>query len=443
MRQILLLLALLFATPLAARTPPDWSRDAVIYQLNTRQFSPEGTLKAAETQLPRIKALGADIIWLMPVHPIGEKNRKGTLGSPYSVKDYRAVNPELGSMVDLKSFVKTAHGLGLKVVLDWVANHSAWDNPLVTQHPDWYGRDWQGNFRPTPWWDWSDIIEFDYAQPGIRAYMADALAFWVREADIDGYRADVACFVPEDFWTDARAKLDAIKPDLWMLAECETRDIHTRAFDASYGWSWDEMMHAIAVGRSDVNGLRTFYATNEKMWPATSQRMLGTSNHDRNSWEGTEFERFGPALENAIVLSVVSEGIPMIYNGQEAGNARRLKFFERDPIVWQEHPHGALFKRLFALKKANKALHNAPWGGRMVQVVTNDQAQILAFVREAEGNRVLALFNFSAAPRTIRFADTLPNGQYRDQANGAAVRIEHGSTVTLAPWSNQILISSR
>ena len=435
-----LLLAML-AAPLTARTPPDWSREAVIYQLNTRQFSKEGTLAAAERDLPRLKALGVDIIWLMPIHPIGQKNRKGTLGSPYSVRDYRAVNPELGSMADLKSFVKTAHGLGLKVVLDWVANHSAWDNALVAEHPEWYARDWQGNFRPTPWWDWSDIIEFDYSQPGLRRYMADSLAYWVREADIDGYRADVACFVPEDFWADARAKLDALKPGLWMLAECETRDIHTRAFDASYGWTWDETMHAIAAGRANVNGLRVFYAANERMWPVSAQRMISTSNHDRNSWEGTEFERFGPALENAMVLSVVSEGIPLIYNGQEAGNDRRLKFFERDPIEWREHPNGALFKRLFALKKANPALHNAPWGGRMLQVVTNDLDHILAFVREKDGNRVLALFNFSAQPRTVRFADTLPNGRYTDFKTGAGFEISSGTTVQMAPWSNRVLVA--
>lgn len=443
MRALVAALALLAATPALAntpaRTPPEWSRDATIYQLNTRQFTPQGTLKAAQGQLPRLKALGVEIIWLMPINPIGQKNRKGSLGSPYSVADYRAVNPELGTLADLKSFTAAAHKLGLKVVIDWVANHSAWDNWLVAKHPDWYARDWNGNFRPTPWWDWSDIIEFDYSQPGLKQYMADSLLFWIREADIDGYRADVACYVPEDFWADIRARADALKPGLWWLAECESRDIHARAFDASYGWQWGETMARIANGTADVNGLRIFYAENERKWPTAAQRMVFTSNHDKNSWEGTEFERFGPALTNALVLSFVSEGIPLVYNGQEAGNDRRLAFFERDPIQWRDHSNGELIRRLAALKRDNPALHNAPWGGRMVQANTNDLAQVLAFVRQANGNRVLAVFNMSAAARRVTFADALPAGRYRDFETGAAVEVKAGSSFDMSPWSYRLL----
>ena len=202
---------------------PDWAKNAVLYQLNTRQFTPEGTFRAAEKQLPRLKALGADIIWLMPVHPIGEKNRKGTLGSPYSVRDYYGVNPEFGTMADLKSFVRAAHKLGMHVILDWVANHSAWDNPLVARHPDWYDRDWKGDFRPTPWWDWSDIIDFDFRQTGIRRYMADAMLFWVSEADVDGFRADVAAYMPLDFWERVRGDLDKAKAGLHARRGADAR----------------------------------------------------------------------------------------------------------------------------------------------------------------------------------------------------------------------------
>lgn len=445
MRTLFAALALAAATPALAntpaRTPAEWSRDAVIYQLNTRQFTHEGTLKAAQAQLPRVKALGVEIIWLMPVNPIGQKNRKGSLGSPYSVADYRAVNPELGTLADLKAFTAAAHGLGLKVVMDWVANHSAWDNPLVAQHPDWYARDWNGNFRPTPWWDWSDIIEFDYSQPGLRRYMADSLLFWIREADIDGFRADVACYVPEDFWAAVRASADALKPGLWWLAECESRDIHARAFDASYGWQWGDTMARIARGEADVNGLRVFYAENERKWPAAAQRMVFTSNHDKNAWEGTEFERFGPALTNALALSFVSEGIPLVYNGQEAGNERRLAFFERDPIRWRDHPNGDLIRRLAALKRDNPALHNAPWGGRMVQANSNDLAQVLAFVRQVPGNKVLAVFNMSGSARSVRFADALPEGRYTDFDGGGPVTIKAGTSLDMPAWSYRILIS--
>ncbi len=214
---------------------PEWSKNATIYQINTRQFTPEGTFGAAEKQLPRLKELGAVILWLMPVHEIGVRNRKGSLGSPYAVRDYYSVNREFGALADLKHFVNAAHSLGMVVILDWVANHTAWDNPLVAEHPEWYARDWKGDFRPTPWWDWPDIIDFDYAQPAVRRYMTDALRYWVSEVDVDGYRCDVAGFVPTDFWNNVRKELDAIKP-VFMLAEWESRDLHAEAFDMTYAW---------------------------------------------------------------------------------------------------------------------------------------------------------------------------------------------------------------
>jgi glycosidase len=240
---------------------PEWSRNAAIYQINTRQFTTEGTFAAAQEHLQRLKDLGITIIWLMPVHPIGEVNRKGTLGSPYAVKDYYAVNPELGTLDDLKRFVSAAHDLGMYVILDWVANHTAWDCVLVDEHPEWYDRDWKGDFRPTPWWDWPDIIDLDYHQADLRKYMTDALTHWVREADIDGYRCDVAGYVPTDFWNNARRELDAIKP-VFMLAEWETRDLHYAAFDMTYAWSWNESMHRIAQGESDATAMHVYYAWN-------------------------------------------------------------------------------------------------------------------------------------------------------------------------------------
>ena len=278
---------------------PQWARAATIYQLNQRQFTHEGTFQAAREHLPRLRRLGVDIIWLMPVNPIGEERRKGGLGSPYAVRDYRAVNPEFGSLRDLRSFVAAAHALGMKVILDWVANHTSWDNVLVAEHPEWYARDWKGDFRPTPWWDWDDVIDLDYSHAGLRRYMTESMCYWVREADVDGFRCDVAGFVPLDFWEQARAELDAIKP-VFMLAEWEARDLHEAAFDMTYGWSWNETMHHIAVGRSDVTALHIFYAWNESSWPRDAIRMMFVSNHDKNSWEGTEFEQFGPMRESEV-----------------------------------------------------------------------------------------------------------------------------------------------
>ncbi len=423
--------------PFVKITHPEWSKAATIYQINTRQFTPQGTFRAAEAQLPRLRQLGADILWLMPVNPIGEKNRKGSLGSPYSVKDYYGVNPEFGTLDDLKHFVQSAHALGLHVILDWVANHTAWDNNLVTEHPEWYARDWKGDFRPTPWWDWPDIIDLDYEQAEVRQYMTEALKYWVREVDLDGFRCDVAGFVPTDFWNQARKELDAIKP-VFMLAEWENRDLHAEAFDMTYAWSWNETVHHIAMGKADVNSLYVYYSWNEKAFPADGYRMLFVSNHDKNAWEGTEFEQFGDALETAIALSVISEGMPLIYNGQEAGNPRRLAFFEKDPIDWQPHPLGDLYHTLFQVKKANSALWNGKWGARMINVFNNVPAQVLSFVRRNEQNQVFAVFNFSAQPQVVKFEESLCHGQYVDALTQAPAWFDEDTRLSLKPWEYRV-----
>ena len=227
---------------------PEWSKNATIYQINTRQFTQEGTFRAAEQQLPRLKELGVDILWLMPINKIGEKNRKGTLGSPYAVQDYYSVNPEFGTLDDLKHFVAAAHQRGMYVILDWVANHTAWDNVLVTRASRMVRARLEGRVHANAVVDWSDIIDLDYSHPGLRKYMTEALKYWVKEADIDGYRCDVAGFVPLDFWNNARKELDAIKP-VFMLAEWESRDLHAEAFDMTYAWSWYDAVHEITTGR--------------------------------------------------------------------------------------------------------------------------------------------------------------------------------------------------
>jgi glycosidase len=418
---------------------PEWSKNATIYQVNTRQFTPEGTLRAAEAHLPRLKDLGVDILWLMPIHPIGETNRKGTLGSPYSVRDYYNVNPEFGALEDLNHFVRAAHKLGMRVILDWVANHTAWDNLLVEQHPEWYARDWKGDFHPTPWWDWEDIIDLDYSQPAVRQYMTEALCYWVREADIDGYRCDVAGFVPTDFWNQARKELDAIKP-VFMLAEWESKDLHAEAFDMTYAWTWHDAVHAIAMGKADLGALFKYYSWNEKAYPHDIMRMNFVTNHDKNAWDGTEYELFGDALEAAIVLSVVSEGMPLIYNGQEAGNTRRLKFFEKDPIEWKAHPMGELYKKLLALKKANTALWNAHWGARMIHATNSAPDQVFSFVRQNERDKVFAVINFSGTPQTVTFKEGLCNGQYSDYFDGARVDFQAPVQLDLAPWGYRVFV---
>jgi len=245
--------------------------------------------------------------------------------------------------------------------------------------------------------------------------------------------------VPLDFWVQLRRDLDAIKP-VFLLAEAEQRDLH-RAFDATYAWGWNNALHSIAQGKGDVGALFGYYSENESAWPQRAMRMTYVTNHDQNSWHGTEFERFGPALNNAIVLSFVGEGIPLIYNGAEAGNERRLQFFERDPIRWREHPNGGLFRRLIALKTGNRALWNAPWGGRMIHVPNDREQKVLTFVRASGGNRVFAAMNFSAEPQTIRLGPAAHPGRYRDWSSRAAVEVREGATMRLEPWSYRVLLA--
>ena len=425
--------------PYVRLTHPDWTKNATLYELNTRQFSPEGTFRAAERELPRLRDLNVSIIWLMPIHEIGAKNRKGLLGSPYAVRDYYSVNPEFGSLDDLKHFVATAHALGLHVIIDWVGNHTAWDNVLVSSHPDWYERDWKGNFCPTPWWDWSDIIDLDYTKPGLRKYMTDAMKYWVREVDIDGFRCDAAGFIPLDFWNNARKELDAIKP-VFMLAEWETRDLHAEAFDATYAWSWFDAVRSVESGKSDIGTLFTYYSWNERSFPKDSMRMTFVTNHDKNSWEGTEFEMFGPGLDAAIALSVVGDGIPLLYNGQEAGNTRRLKFFERDPILWGKSPYAGLYRTLFALKRKNTALWNGHWGATMVSVPNDAKDPVLSFVRQNASDKVFAVFNLSGNPQRVGLKDTLYVGTYTDALSGEPVTLGEGAELALPPWAFRLYV---
>ncbi len=420
---------------------PAWSQHAAIYQLNQRQFTPEGTFRAAEEHLPRIRDLGVEIIWLMPVHPIGEVNRKGRLGSPYAVRDYLAVNPEFGTIDDLRHFVAAAHALGLKVILDWVANHTAWDNVLVQEHPEWYARDWKGDLRPTPWWDWDDIIDLDYDHPGLRDYMAGALEFWVRECDVDGYRCDVAGFVPLDFWEHARAQLDVIKP-VFMLAEWETRDLHNSAFDASYAWSWNEALHLIASGEvASIEPLRVYYAWNERSWSHDSMRMTFVSNHDHNHAAGTEYERFGEALPAVTVLSVIGDGIPLVYTGQELGNRRRLEFFDKDEVSGDNESQAALYRALFRLKQQQPALWNGGWGARMVRVVSDQEDHVLSFVRATDDgeSRVFAIFNLSPVRRTVSLGAGPHHGEWADAFSGRRITVSAETKIDLPAWGWRVL----
>ena len=417
---------------------PDWSKNSTIYEVNIRQYTPEGTFKAFESHLPRLKAMGVDIIWLMPIHPIGVKNRKGTLGSYYSVKDYMAVNPEFGTMDDFKSLVKKIHASGMHVIIDWVANHSAWDNKLVTEHPEWYSKNNEGNFQPTPWYDWDDIIDFDYEQPELRKYMTEALKFWVSETDIDGYRCDVAGFIPVDFWDNVRVELEAIKP-VFMLAEWEDRDMLKNAFDMTYAWTLWNKLREIAKEGKPVGGLIEYMAHDVSTFPRDGYKMTFTDNHDKNSWEGNQYSNFGPALETCIVFAATVNGMPLVYSGQEAGLDRSLRFFDKDTIIWKKHRNEQLYAQLFDLKHKNKALWNGKHGGQMVRVYNDSQDKIISFYREMNENKVLPIFNFSNETVNVTLNTKFAADTYTELFSKKTYKLQGNDPIELPAWGYIVL----
>ncbi|MBW8360588.1 MAG: alpha-glucosidase C-terminal domain-containing protein [Kaistella sp.] len=421
---------------------PDWVKNATLYELNVRQFSEEGTFKAVEQQLPRLKEMGIDTIWLMPVHPIGVINRKGSLGSYYSVKDYLGINPEFGTEEDFRDLVEAIHEHGMYVILDWVANHSSWDNALVTDHPDWYMRSRNGTLQSTPWRDYDDIIDFDYSRPELRKYMTDALKFWVREYDIDGYRCDVASFVPIDFWENARTELDTIKP-VFMLAEAEDKELHRKAFDATYNWTLWNILHQIAINNKSAKTLGEAYiAEHVSIFPKEGIRMNFIDNHDKNSWEGNQYINFGEALKAATVFTVMMDGMPLVYNGQEAGLGRSLKFFERDPIEWKKHENEALYTTLFELKHKNQALWNGSRGGEMVRIMNDRMDQVISFVREKNGDKVLAFFNLSIETVQVNFETSFDSGMYTNLFTEKPQQVAEKLALTMEPWEFVVLHNS-
>jgi glycosidase len=387
------------ATSAAPMNHVAWSKNANIYEVNIRQYTKEGTFKAFAAHLPRLKKMGVDILWLMPIQPIGEKNRKGTLGSYYAVRDYTAVNPEFGTLADFKDLVKQAHALGMHVLIDWVANHTAFDNRWTVEHKDWYLLNEKGEIFPVTYTEgaepeyWTDVTGLDYSKPGLWQGMTDAMLYWVRETDIDGFRCDVAGKVPTPFWNQARDALDKVKP-VFMLAEADKPDLQEHAFDMSYGWDTKDLFKDIAKGKKDARALKDFLAHPPKAYPPGAYRMRFTSNHDENSWAGSDVEHHGPAYKAMAVLAATLPGMPLVYGGQEAGLDKRIEFFEKDPIAWKDYQYAPLYTRLLKLKHDNKALWNGQYGGS-IEVLETGNDKVFAFLRKRDGNAVKVSVNLS------------------------------------------------
>jgi glycosidase len=428
--------------------------NSVIYEVNLRQFTEAGTFEAFQEHLPRLKKLGVDILWLMPVQPISEVNRKGTLGSPYSVANYFEVNPEFGDAKSFQKLVDEAHKQGFKVIIDWVANHTGWDNPWITDHPDWYTQDANGNIVMPPGTDWSDVADLNYDNLAMRLAMIEAMQYWVTEYDIDGFRMDVAHSVPVEFWNQASAALHEVK-DVFMLAE-DGGDLSLlrTAFDTNYAWPLKDLFNRLGKNNADAGDFRRNLKSTASQYKDGLYQMVFITNHDENSWSGTEFERLGANVKNLAVLSFTVPGMPLIYSGQEIALDRRLEFFEKDTIVWPEKSEWGqseweqFYTKLVSLKTNNPGIWTAGAGGNL-KPLHFDNTDVIAFSRSTgatktfKANDVIVAMNLADSDQTqlLEIGDLA--GSYVDWFTGEAVELTSEHEVLLEANSFVVLVRNR
>jgi len=419
----------------------EWTYNQNIYEVNIRQYTEGGTFVDFEQHLDRLHDMGVGILWFMPIHPIGEKNRLGSLGSYYSVKDFYGVNQEFGNIGDFKHLVSEIHNKGMYVIIDWVANHTAWDCDLTTSHSEWYVQQ-NGNFIPPPGTNWSDVIELDYSQQVLRNYMVDAMKYWIDECDIDGFRCDAVDMVPMDFWENTIEELKSHKPEVFMLAEGDGKHLETSGFDMTYGWGLyafgNGLLKNIYSRTQNANDLFNYFTNQNSEYDENHYRMYFTSNHDENSWYGTDFENFGDAAETFIALTLLLDGMPLIYSGQEAGLDKRLAFFDKDQINWKIHSFKYLFSKLLKLKKSNEALWNGKDGGNITRISSTKNQDVLAFVREQNGEKILVLFNLSPNYQQPIFLSPQIAGEYINIFTNDTLAFQQGSNLELYGWEYQI-----
>ena len=413
----------------------------VIYELNVRQLTPQGTFNAVLPHLHTLRKMGTDIIWVMPPYPIGEVNRKGALGSYYSIRDYCAINPEFGTMADFDAFVEQAHSLGIKVILDWVANHTARDARWLTEKPDdWYERNPDGS--PATPFDWTDTAKLNYANREVWHGQLEAMKFWLLEHNIDGFRCDMAMLVPLEFWQFATAELRRQRPDIFMLAEAEGPEFFDRAFDACYAWRLHHLLGDVAKSRCRADAIRHYIYDDRNSYPQTALRMMFTSNHDENSWNGSEFVRLGDAADAmAVTTFLFPSSMPLVYTGQEFGYDHSFAFFEHDPLPDIEpNAFTDLYRRLADLRHSNPALWSGSEGGDFIEIRNNAEDCMLSFVRTKEDNEVVCLLNLS--PYTIQadFNTGIYAGEYTDALNGSNYTLPSHIDTYFAPWEYKVLI---
>ena len=391
-------------------TTVHWALHTNIYEVNLRQYTRQGTITAFAKHLPRLKDMGVHTLWFMPLQPVGMLNRKGVLGSYYSISDYISLNPEFGTGTDFKKLVTDAHALGFKIIIDWVANHTAWDHVWTKTNHEFFSKNEQGNFRP-PYPDWEDVIHLNYYEAQLTTAMIEAMRFWIHEFDIDGFRCDMAHLVPLDFWKQARTELDKEKKLFW-LAETE-EPVYHEVFDASYTWEFLHKMEAYWKKETDIGGLDWVLHKYETAFSKNALHMFFTSNHDENSHSGTEYERMGDAAKAFAVLCAVWQGIPLIYSGQELPAKKRLAFFEKDKIDWTEHVElHEFYKTLLHLHTSNAAL--SATDTETFRLYTTADGQVFSFLRKQGEHEVLVILNLSSKDLEADFMDDRLRGNFKN-----------------------------
>ncbi len=418
---------------------PDWVTTTNIYEVNLRQYTKEGTFKAFARHLPRLKDMGVEVIWFMPVTPISTKNRKGTLGSYYACSSYVQTNPEFGTMDEFKSLVQQIHGLGMKVIIDWVANHTGWDHEWTVAHPEYYSKNADGTFKP-PVENWEDVIHLNFNNPALREAMIDAMKFWVEECDIDGFRCDMAMLVPLYFWLQARKELDAVRPLFWLgeFDQWGGDESYASAFDVSYSWHWMHISETFYKNKSKLAVLDNALGGYQLKQPYKHIRSFFTTNHDENSWNGTEYEKYGDAAIPFAVFCSMWNGIPLIYSGQELPNQKRLAFFDKDEIKWKATPKlHTFYQTLLRFRKQHPALKAASRSVITWRIATTQLDELFSFVRKAGTREVITILNFSNQKVKFQINDTRLAGSFIDLFTGN----EHSITeqFTIAPWGYLIL----
>jgi alpha-amylase len=406
--------------------PVRWSLNTNLYEVNLRQYTGEGTFQAFGSELPRLRDMGVKVLWFMPITPISKEKRLGSLGSYYACSSYTQTNPEFGTIQDFKQLVNKAHELGFKVIIDWVANHTGWDHEWVTSNPAFYKVDTAGNFYDNN--GWQDVIDLNYYDHSMRRAMISSMEFWVTACNIDGFRCDMAHLVPLDFWRDARRHLDKVKPLFW-LGETEHLN-YQYVFDCSYAWNFMHASENFAKKKIGIDELKSTLLDYQKKKLPQTNYLFFTSNHDENSWNGTEYEKYGSAALPFAVLIATWNGLSLVYSGQEIPNRKRLNFFEKDPIQWNwtNELHN-FYKTLNELrssfdKERTEVLLLTPSGDR----------QVLSFLKISKSKQVLVLINFSDAVQNIQLEDSSVNGMYQEIFTSKKYEAQAFKSLTIEPW---------